>query len=60
MIMEEVTMVMEKVQETKKIKILHAVTEADTVSTTLSLWRLSSHASCVATPPSMLCKPHSS
>lgn len=37
MIMEEVTMVMEKVQETKKIKILHAVTEADTVSTTLSL-----------------------
>lgn len=55
MIMEEVMMVMEKgAGKTKQNKIiLHAA------SATVSQRRLAGHACCVATPPSMLCKPHS-
>lgn len=62
--MDEVTMDMRKgagktKQTNKKARILHAVTEADIVSTTRHGDISLCHASYVAAPPSMLCKPHS-
>lgn len=60
MIMEEVMMVMEKVQENKNKWDPTCCDRKQISSATVSYSDVfTGHACCVATPPSMLCKPHS-
>lgn len=60
MIMEEVMILMKKVQEKQnEKKTSYMLWQKQISSATASKWYLAGHACFVATPPSMLCKPHS-